>query len=139
MFDTHFVNASGLHDDEHYSTARDIALLLEKTLENATCREILSTSVYTTSRNSVHPNGMEIRSVVELRMQDYQPEQVKFQGGKTGFTDQAGYCLASFAEQGSDTYIVVVAGGEEKNAPTQDTQKLYDLLCGASGQNPEQD
>lgn len=139
MFDTHFVNASGLHDDEHYSTARDIALLLEKTLENATCREILSTSVYTTSRNSVHPNGMEIRSVVELRMQDYQPEQVKFQGGKTGFTDQAGYCLASFAEQGSDTYIVVVAGGEEKNAPTQDTQKLYDLLCGASEQNPEQD
>ena len=139
MFDTHFANASGLHDDEHYSTARDIALLLEKTLENETCREILSASVYTTSRNSVHPNGMEIRSVVEQRMQDYQPEQVKFQGGKTGFTDQAGYCLASFAEQGSDTYIVVVAGGEEKDAPTQDTQKLYDLLCGTSEQNVEQD
>lgn len=130
MFDTHFVNASGLHDDEHYSTARDIALLLEKTLENATCREILSTSVYTTSRNSVHPNGMEIRSVVELRMQDYQPEQVKFQGGKTGFTDQAGYCLASFAEQGSDTYIVVVAGGEERMHPHR-IPRSFMICCAA--------
>lgn len=129
MFSTHFENASGLHADDHYSTARDIALLLEKTLENEACREILTTSVYTTSRNSIHPNGVELHSVVELRMQDYQPEHVKFQGGKTGFTDRAGYCLASYGEQGDHTYIVVVAGGAEKETPSRDTQILYDLLC----------
>ncbi|MDY4964675.1 MAG: serine hydrolase [Ruminococcus callidus] len=135
MFDTHFSNASGLHAEDHYSTARDIALLLQETLKHDLCRTVLTTPVYTTSRTSQHPNGLELYSVVDQRMAGFLPQHIVFQGGKTGFTDYAGYCLASFAEQEGTTYIVVVAGGEEKETPCRDAQTLYELLCGVPEQN----
>ena len=45
---THFTNASGLYDPNHYSTATDIAMLMSAVMENDTCREILGTYQYTT-------------------------------------------------------------------------------------------
>ena len=48
MDDTHFMNSTGLHDPEHYSTARDMAVLLEQGLKNETFREIIESPWHST-------------------------------------------------------------------------------------------
>ncbi|MCD8376573.1 MAG: serine hydrolase, partial [Oscillospiraceae bacterium] len=55
---THFTNCIGLYDDEHYSTAQDIGLLMRAVLENETCRQVLTTRIYTTPPNEFNPEGL---------------------------------------------------------------------------------
>ena len=63
---THFTNASGLYDPNHYSTATDIAMLMSAVMKNDTCREILGTYQYTTTATEQHPEGNFICAVVHL-------------------------------------------------------------------------
>ena len=65
---THFTNASGLYDPNHYSTATDIAMLMSAVMENDTCREILGTYQYTTSATEQHPEGIPLESTMFSRM-----------------------------------------------------------------------
>ena len=96
---THFANASGLHDVNHYTTAYDMAMIAKGCYNNSTFVNIDSTSTtYTipptnktdTARNFKHRHLM-------LKGRQYYYEYCK--GGKTGFTDQAGYTLVTFAEK----------------------------------------
>ena len=52
------MNTSGLHDENHYSTVREIALILQAALENETCAEILSAENYRASETEQHPDGL---------------------------------------------------------------------------------
>ena len=58
LTNTHFMNTSGLHDENHYSTVREIALILQAALENETCAEILSAENYRASETEQHPDGL---------------------------------------------------------------------------------
>lgn len=124
MTATHFVNATGLHDDNHYSTARDILLLLRTVLQNDTFQEIFSTAEYTTSPTNLHPNGLHLRSTFLKHWNPALLEDGKVYGGKTGFTDQAGRCLASAAEKHGLHYLLVTAGAPGNHHIT-DAQNIY--------------
>ena len=52
------MNTSGLHDENHYSTVREIALILQAAMENETCAEILSAENYRASETEQHPDGL---------------------------------------------------------------------------------
>lgn len=114
---TNFVTPSGLHDENHYSTAYDMALLTREAMKNTTFREICSTQRIKTQFGNPPYERWLVNTNKLLHMYDY------CIGVKTGFTDEAGRCLVSAAEKDGVTLICVTL-----NAPNDwnDHIKLYD-------------
>jgi D-alanyl-D-alanine carboxypeptidase (penicillin-binding protein 5/6) len=108
MLDTHFANATGLHDPEHYSTVRDIAKLLLHALQNDAFAEMFTTEEYKTAPSALHTEGMTLTNGVFARALPFAGGRML--GGKTGWTAQAGQCLASLAEKNGNRYIFVSTG-----------------------------
>ena len=125
LIDTHFVNTSGLHDDEHYTTAYDMGLILDYAIHNDTCRKILSTYKYVTTKTEQHPNGIEFYSTMFNKVTSDHIDGMVIAGGKTGYTYQSRHCLASFAEKNNKTYIAVTGYGENKYSPIYDMITMY--------------
>lgn len=111
---THFMNTSGLHDENHYTTPLEMAMILKYAMSNETCAEILSTYQYTTAANEIHPEGILLTSTMFSRMYGDEVNTVKIISGKTGYTMEAGNCLVSYAERGQDKYIAVTAGASNR-------------------------
>lgn len=134
MEDSHFVTASGLHDKEHYSTCRDMALALKYAIATPYLREILGTYTYTTSATPEHPEGIMLFSTMYSKMKGDEADGVYIQGGKTGYTPEAHNCLASFAarcskEHANDfdpQYILVTGGGIGEYAAIYDAINAYE-------------
>ena len=131
---THFVNSSGLHDRDHYTTALDMAMVLAAAMENETCRRVLSTYQYTTAATPQHPEGLLLTSTMFSRMYGDEPEGAVIVAGKTGYTAQAGTTMASYA-QGDDghDYIFVSMKGSDKWKATYDAINIYTAFCGPDG------
>ena len=110
MKDTHFMDCTGLHDPEHYSTAYDIALLLKYALHNDTFRDVAESHFHSTPATNVHPDGITYYSTMFKNMSDTSVTGGEILGGKTGYTSEAGHCLASFAQIYDREYILVTAG-----------------------------
>lgn len=132
---THFVNASGLHDDNHYSTCHDIAIIMKAALANDTVRQILSTYQYTTAGTAQHPEGILLTDTMFSRIHGKDEFDGKIQviGGKTGYTGEAGQCLVSAASvvaNPENEYILVTAGGADKWKPIYDTIYMYRHFLG---------
>ncbi|MBM6852917.1 hypothetical protein H6B11_01885 [Mediterraneibacter glycyrrhizinilyticus] len=109
MTDTHFMNVTGLQDEEHYTTVKDMSVLLQNALENRLFRQIFCTREYTASPTEQHPQGLSFGSSMFRLAEDWQVNGGEIRGGKTGFTDQAGLCLASLAHVDNRDYILVTA------------------------------
>ncbi len=103
MNDTHFTNVVGLHDDNHYSTAWDLAMLEKVALYNETFREIFSAKSYTTESAS----RLTFTSRMFDRMKSPSFNGGEVLGGKTGYTEEAALCLASYATDGENEYLLV--------------------------------
>ncbi len=129
MNDTHFVNPTGLHDDEHYSTAADIAKLLQNGLKNETFREIFSTREYTTSSLYSHPSGITFASTIWSVIDAYGYLVPGMIGGKTGFTYEAGHCLAYWAKLNSMDLLVVTAKADTAMELPTHIEDASTLLC----------
>lgn len=113
MENTHFVNPTGLPHENHYSTARDLAILAKHiTQDYPDHYEIYSTKFFTYN---------EIRQPNRNRLLWRDPS---VDGLKTGHTEAAGYCLVASAKQGDMRLISVVMGTDSDEARTQATQKL---------------
>ena len=110
MEDTNFRDSTGLHDPEHYSTAYDMALLLKYCMRNDEFREIIESPYHSTPGTNVHPDGITFYNTMLKNLPDPYVTGGKILGGKTGFTNDAGLCLASCAEIGEREYILVTAG-----------------------------
>lgn len=108
MTSTHFNNVTGLHDDNHYSTVRDISLLLEYCLKNEEFEKIFSATVYTTTPLASAPYGLTVRSTSGA-LHDTAPGYI---GGKTGYTPEAGYCIAYWADVNDMHLLGVTAHAE---------------------------
>ena len=113
MEDTHFANTHGYHDQDHYTTAYDIALLCQEVMKYPTFREIVSSTRHTLPATNEHEsrtlhNTNALISTWYVREYYYS----KATGIKTGSTPEAGYCLASSATQGQRDLIAVVMGGK---------------------------
>ncbi|MFR6495758.1 MAG: D-alanyl-D-alanine carboxypeptidase family protein [Ruminococcus sp.] len=126
---THFTNASGLYDPNHYSTATDIAMLMSAVMENDTCREILGTYQYTTSATEQHPKGIPLESTMFSRMYGNEVTGITIEAGKTGYTDEAGHCLVSYAtDADGKQFIAVTAKGPTYWRAVFDTFAIYGLV-----------
>lgn len=110
MENTHFTNASGLHDEEHYTTVRDMAKLLLYALKNDTFRRVFTSERHSTAGTNLHPGGITFYSTLFSDMDNSEFEGGRILGGKTGYTTKAGLCLASLAEKNGTEYILVTAG-----------------------------
>ena len=125
---THFVNTSGLHHPDHYSTVHDIALILKAAMENDTCFKVLTASHYITSETTQHPTGIPLYSIVHQRTSLIKLNTVEVIGGKTGYTPEAGQCLATFAiTQDGREFIFVSASAPagDKLQPARDAEYAY--------------
>ena len=121
--DTHFTNPHGLHDDEHYSTAKDLCTILAYALKNKTVQEILKTETYTIGETN-KSDARDLKTTNELIIPtdtNYDPNVI---GGKTGFTEEAGYCFAGAARKGGNVLIAVVLKNDDDQKRFEETAKL---------------
>jgi hypothetical protein len=109
MDHTHFMNTSGLDDDNHYSTVRDMASLLKYCIQDETFREVFSSASYVSTPLASYPGGLPMSSTIWSAVDSYGYYVPGLQGGKTGFTYLAGHCLAWWAELNDMTLIGVTA------------------------------
>ncbi|MFE8697347.1 D-alanyl-D-alanine carboxypeptidase family protein [Cytobacillus sp. FJAT-53684] len=110
MKDSHFTNATGLHHPDHYSSVKDISVLVEYALNNKTFRTIFTAEKYSTSPTNLHPNGITFKSSMFKNIDSANLMGGEIIGGKTGYTEQAGLCLASIAEINGQEYLLITAG-----------------------------
>lgn len=123
MNSTHFVTCTGLHDAQHYSTVRDIAVLLQYALQSSDFREIFTAHSYSVAPTAQHPDGFTFYSTMFQSLGDASVTGGEILGGKTGYTEEAGLCLASLAQVNGREYILVTAG-----APgSHDTEPLHTI------------
>lgn len=109
MNDTHFANATGLQDKKHYSTVRDIAVLLRYALGNETFRQVFTARRYSVPPTAYHSEGFTFYNTMFQAMDNAGISDDDILGGKTGYTEKAGLCLASLAEINDREYILVTA------------------------------
>lgn len=116
LVNTHFANPSGLHDENNYTTAYDMAIILATALQNDLCKKILSTKKYTTAKTPQNPEGIPLSSTLFDYMYGTEPEIATILSGKTGFVNQSGYCIASYGKNNTNNneYIVVTMGNSSR-------------------------
>ncbi len=109
---THFANTSGLHDPQNFTTVYDMAIILKAASENELAKKILSTYQYTTSPTPEHPDGILLTSTLFSRMYGTEPKNgAVIEGGKTGFINESGNCIASYGTAASGKEYIFVSCG----------------------------
>ncbi len=117
---THFVTPHGLDDENHYTTAFDLAILANYALNNPTFSKIVSTKSYTITING---NIKQLDNTNEL-LGNFEG----IYGVKTGFTNGANRCLVTACKRGELDVICVVLGCDTKKDRTQDSIKLLNYI-----------
>lgn len=126
MNSTHFSNPVGYDDENNYSTIEDVAIMMKYALENNTLKDILTMKKYTTSDNK-----LTVYSTLDSLAIKYGVQIDKIIGGKTGTTQNAGRCLASFSDdEGVPLLVIVVGSPLYSNMPYNliDTEYLYNII-----------
>ena len=111
---THYVNTSGLHDPDHYTTAWDIYLITRALMPYEKFMEICnskSAEIAETDHNRRHVLHSTNRLISNWRELGYLYRDA--QGIKTGSTEEAGHCLVSSAVRGDRQLVSVVLGAEK--------------------------
>ena len=122
---THFVTPNGLHDDEHYSTAYDMALITKAALKNDKFREIVGTLNYTIPATNLTDetrplwNGNKMINPAEPYYYEY------CEGGKTGYTTDANNTLMTFAKKDGLELICIILDCDGIKYTYTDTRALY--------------
>lgn len=131
---THFVNAHGFHDDNHYTTARDLATLTRYAMQNETFCEIVKTVLYRIPANDLYTEERVLSNTNHL-ISRYRNVNYIYKyavGVKTGSTDEAGSCLVSAATKGDIEVIGVVLKADSSSDGTlyafADSAKMYDYV-----------
>jgi len=114
MTSTHYSNPHGVQNDDHYTTARDMAKLMAYALKNADFVKIAATKTYTVPANSVRTTDLVLVNTDRLLnavagdpVTTVYPYAI---GGKTGDTDTAGKCLVAAAEKDGARVIITMFG-----------------------------
>ncbi len=110
---SHFTNPSGLHEENHYSTAYDLYLLADYALQFDTFREIILKTTCTMPATDIYTKDdrtfVTTNSMLRESMPEYYYEYIT--GVKTGYTDYSKDCIVASAEKDGIEYIAVVLGG----------------------------
>jgi len=122
---THFVTPNGLHDEDHYTTAYDMALITKEALKNETFREIAGTLNYTVPATNLTKetrplwNGNKMINPAEPYYYEY------CEGGKTGYTMKANNTLMTFAKKDGLELICVIMDCDGAKYAYSDSKALY--------------
>lgn len=120
---THFANPDGLHDPEHYTTARDMYKIATYALTLPRFAEISNTTEYTCEGDE-YPLTTTNYLIDEYRGGEYYYMYAK--GIKTGTTDEAGRCLVTTASADGYSYILVLLGAPYKEGEQEEYFTFYD-------------
>ncbi|MDD6572358.1 MAG: D-alanyl-D-alanine carboxypeptidase [Thermoflexaceae bacterium] len=123
---THFANASGLNNPEHYTTAYDIAMFSRACMNNSTIIEMMNTLSYVIPPTNKYGYERTIYQRHEMLKKNSQYYYEYAVGGKTGFTDESKYTLCTFATKGDMNLIAVVLLCEEPEQRFIDTTALFE-------------
>ena len=134
LTNTHFMNTSGLHDENHYSTVREIALILQAAMENETCAEILSAENYRASETEQHPDGLAMTNKFLYRVHhEYSLGGAEITAAKTGYTAEAMNCCASAGKTPDGRSVIcVTANAWTGEFCIEDHIALYTKYCGSA-------
>ena len=105
---TNYTNPVGLHDDDNYTTVRDIYTLTSYALKNKIFKEVCETPRYTMKTNLTEKKTLSTTNALQDTTTNYYYQYAK--GVKTGYTDEAGRCLVSTASYNGYNYMCIVLG-----------------------------
>lgn len=132
MKQTQFTNVTGLHDAAHYSTAEDISILLHEALKNETFYKQFTTMQYQTKPDSFYPTGIYFTSTLQDSLSRFQLQNPFILGAKTGYTLEAGQCMASLGVVKEEAYLFISAKalGDHTTQPYHvlDALKVYQAI-----------
>ena len=121
--DSHFMNTNGLHDDNHYTSAYDLALISSRFFQNEMLCKIGNTPRYHFEATATQPDDFYKNNKHRLINGEIPYEGIV--GGKTGYTDDARQTLVTCAERNGMKLVCVVLN-EEKPRQFTDTVELFD-------------
>ena len=116
---THFVNTNGIHSEDHYTTAYDLALIGRYAMQNDTFREIVAKKRYSLPATEKYPEENRFFNTTnELLRENHntQPNNYYYEyanGVKTGFTEKAKDCIIASAKKDDMEFIVVIMGADK--------------------------
>ena len=130
---THYANPHGYHDDDHYTTAADMAELLRRALQNSAFE-----ALFREHRHAMGATNVRAARVIECRYDIFNAASKYYDpdvfGGKTGFTSPAGYCFVGAAERGGVKLIAVVFdSGIQKFNRWTDAGRLFEYGFAVKG------
>lgn len=121
---THFVNANGLYSEDHYTTARDLAIISCAAFQNETFREIIKTPYYIVPETNITNETRWLNNHHKMVLPDSSEYYEGCLGGKTGYTVKAGNTLVTYAERNGMRLVCVVLA--DINEHYNDTRALFD-------------
>lgn len=130
---SHFMNPSGVHEEDHYTTARDLAMIADYAMNNAMFRDIVLTSSYSLPATDIYPHTDRtfITSNNLINPEDKKYYYNLATGIKTGYTNASKDCIVASAKKDGIEFIVVVLGSDQtKNGLRQkylDCKTLFDF------------
>ncbi len=120
LVSTHFITPHGLDNDEHYTTAYELALIADYALQNDTFRKIVGSQSHTIVINNYPKNISNTNELLGYLEGVY--------GIKTGFTNGANRCLVTSVKRGNIDIICVVLGADTKKDRTKDSISLINYI-----------
>lgn len=136
---THFVNAHGLYDPNHYTTAYDLALIMAEACQNPTYLELTGITNDTIAPTNIQPETRPLNTNNRLMIAGgtYYIEEVK--SSKSGYTDESKHSLVSYAKKGDVELIVSIIGSETAADCYNDTRSLLDYTFANYQLSPNSD
>ncbi|MDD8048548.1 MAG: D-alanyl-D-alanine carboxypeptidase [Thomasclavelia sp.] len=124
---SHFANTTGIHDENHYTTAYDMALITRNACDNKQFKKLFAISTFTSSNKlhvwtkknvrNAHKSGIDISM---------------FKGTKSGYTDEAQHTLSTLVEEHNHEFVIVTGHGQDTDTltsvATRDTVTIANYL-----------
>lgn len=122
---TNFVNANGLYDENHYTTARDLAIIARAAFQNETFREVVKTPYYIVPKTNITDEERWLNNHHKMILQGSEYYEGCL-GGKTGYTEKAGNTLVTYAERNGRKLVCALLADVNVVAQYTDTKALLD-------------
>lgn len=115
---TNFKNPSGIHDENHYSTAYDLSLIAKHAMQFQTIKDIVQKTVYNLPKTDKYNSDNRIFYNTNLLLSHHSPDDYYYPyatGLKTGYTNPAKDCIIATAKKDDLELIAVILGSEDTN------------------------
>lgn len=142
LVNTHFTNVTGLHSKDHYSTAVEMAVIMAYAVDIPLGRTILTAERYVTylkyykdgvltDYRMTFKNTTLVGRFADNKISAALPDGTQILGGKTGFTDEADYCLATLAVTADGReYLLITGHASSGENSAKDAVRLYGAYAG---------